>query len=243
MALDQDEDEFLGFSGDEGDGINTESDSKNEGDADCDVEDVAVEINAHQYGDIEDFEPVPDSNEFQEPQIPEEEGTNYVGQQQTTTGISNIVNVPYLFDLNIPLIEESKKATQHINEHHKPLKPRVGNEMRLEILVFLLERRKPWLNKLIYGTIKEASLHFGYTPRNIGKIWNKAKRQKEAMQTYDLSNKYHNCGRKRVQVRYEDIAYIAMGDRTCIRDLAKMLNLGQTTVWRLMKTKVLKARL
>ncbi|XP_056688461.1 uncharacterized protein [Spinacia oleracea] len=61
------------------------------------------------------------------------------------------------------------------------------------------------------------------------------------MDSYLYESKYHNCGRKRIQVTYESIASIGMGDRTNIRDLAKMLNLGPTTVWRMVKRKQIKA--
>ncbi|XP_021845168.1 uncharacterized protein [Spinacia oleracea] len=60
------------------------------------------------------------------------------------------------------------------------------------------------------------------------------------MNSYIVQSQYHRCGRKKVQVSYDSIAQIGMGDRTCIVDLARMLNLGPTTVWRLIKRKIIK---
>ncbi|KNA08075.1 hypothetical protein SOVF_165830 [Spinacia oleracea] len=230
MASDQEEDEFLGFSDDEGHGVSTDSDS---GDEVVDVEDDAVPLNSLQYGDMEQFQQVSDLNQLAQ-DFPNEDGKNIVGQQQTESANSQVVS--HLFDLNTPQIEESGTSQDHQTTtplnigHHKPGKPRVAVGLKLEILIFLLGRKKPGLEKVIKGTIKEASIKFDYTPRTIGKIWNKARRQKEAMQTYDFSTNFHKCGRKIVEVPYESIVAIEMGDRTCIVDLAKMLNLGQTTV-------------
>ncbi|XP_021856181.2 uncharacterized protein [Spinacia oleracea] len=236
MASDQEDDEFLGFSDDEGDGSSTDSDSGDEGVA---VEDGAVPINAHQYGDMEQFQQVPDLNELAQ-DFPNEDGT-------ASTNSANSEVVPHLFDLNTPQTYESETSPYHetttpINiGHHKPGKPRLTVGLKLEILIFLLRRKKPGLEKLFKGTIKEAAIKYDYTPRTIGSIWNKARRQKEAMQTYDMSTNFHKCGRKRKEVPYEQIVAIAMGDRTCIIDLARMLNLSPSTVWRLIKRKVLKA--
>ncbi|XP_021864373.1 uncharacterized protein [Spinacia oleracea] len=60
------------------------------------------------------------------------------------------------------------------------------------------------------------------------------------MDSYFYDSKYHNCGRKRIQVTYESIASIGVGDRTTIIDLARMLNLSPTTVWRMVKRKQIK---
>ncbi|XP_056684374.1 uncharacterized protein [Spinacia oleracea] len=78
MASDQEEDDFLGFSDDEGDGINSDSDSEKGDDAADLVQ--ASESTAADFGDIGFNEDVPNSTEYVQ-QVPEVEGE---GQQQTT---------------------------------------------------------------------------------------------------------------------------------------------------------------
>ncbi|XP_021858883.2 uncharacterized protein [Spinacia oleracea] len=242
MASNQEDDDFFGFSDDEGDGINSDSDSEDDGNA-ADLVQVAEGVqHAHEYGEFEQFESVPDLNEEVQ-QVSDEGG---VGQQQNDTTVgTNIQEVPFLFYLNMLPPEENASFQHHQTttrtpNHHKPKTPRINNELRLEILLFLLNRQIPGLDTLLYGTVRDAMVHFGYTRKTIGKLWNRAKRQKQAMDSYILERKYHNCGRKNIQVTYDSIASIGMGDRTCLRDLAKMLNLGATTVWRLVKRKMIK---
>ena len=107
-------------------------------------------------------------------------------------------------------------------------------------MVYLLNRKIPDSETLLFGTIRDAAIEFDYNRKTIGSIWDKAKKQKAAMNSYVVESKYHKCGRKKVQVTYDSIAQIAMGDRTCIVDLARILNLGPTTVWRLIKRKIIK---
>ncbi|XP_056692077.1 uncharacterized protein [Spinacia oleracea] len=84
MASDQEEDDFLGFSDDEGDGINSDSDSE-EGDDAADLV-QASQNTAAEFGDIGFNEDVPNSTEYVQ-QVPEVEGE---GQQQTTNFQENM---------------------------------------------------------------------------------------------------------------------------------------------------------
>ncbi|XP_021847229.2 uncharacterized protein [Spinacia oleracea] len=231
MASDQEEDDFLGYSDDEGDGANTESDSEDDGPTDVD-----------ENGDYDEGQRVPDLNEA--PQQVPDLNEDVAEHQTEAVSSSQLQVVPYLFDLNMPSHEESTPSQYQSDTtaqvHHKPRTPRISNELRLEILLFLLCRKNVGKDTLIYGTVDLAVKEYGYTKRTIGGIWNKAKKQKEALNSYVVQKKYHNCGRKRIQVTYEQVASIGMGDRTCIRDLAQMLNLGPTTVWRMVKRKLIK---
>ncbi|XP_057540658.1 uncharacterized protein LOC130818503 [Amaranthus tricolor] len=75
---------------------------------------------------------------------------------------------------------------------------------------------------LPHGSIKKTTEKFGYSQRTISYLWNKVEKQKQTSQKYDLDHSYHKCGRKRITVPYKSIVSIQMGDRTCIRDLAKI---------------------
>ncbi|XP_021857977.1 uncharacterized protein [Spinacia oleracea] len=235
MASDQEEDEFLGFSDDEGDGTNSDSDY----DDDEATQNAVSEVNAHQIGDFEQNQQLPDLNEVGQEYAQECE----VGPQHTS-GISDNHSVPFLFDLNMPTQQEFPPSPIHQTEteqnHHKPRTPRINNELRLEILLFLLLRKEKHSDELIHGTNRQAVIKFGYTRKTIRLIWQRALAHKAAMDSYFYDSKYHNCGRKRIQVTYESIASIAMGDRTTIIDLARMLNLSPTTVWRMVKRKQIK---
>ncbi|XP_021740242.1 uncharacterized protein LOC110706604 [Chenopodium quinoa] len=46
---------------------------------------------------------------------------------------------------------------------------------------------------------------------------------------------FHNCGRKRISIPNDAIRAVAMGNRSCQRDLAAMLNVGKSTIHRLIK--------
>lgn len=51
-----------------------------------------------------------------------------------------------------------------------------------------------------------------------------------------MSTGFHNCGRKRIiSIPNEDIRAVAMGNRSCQRDLATMLNVRKSTIQRMIK--------
>ncbi|XP_021850057.2 uncharacterized protein [Spinacia oleracea] len=175
MASDQEEDDFLGFSDDEGDGTNSDSDYDDDEATQSLAQNAESEVNGHQIGDFEQYQEVPNLNE-----VPQEDAYE---------------------------CEVEKKDSE----------------------------------ELIYGTIRQAVLKFDYTRQTIRKIWQRAVEQKAAMDSYLCESRYHNCARKRIQITYESIASIGMGDRTSIVDLARMLHLGPTTVWRMVKRKQIKA--
>ncbi|XP_056690136.1 uncharacterized protein [Spinacia oleracea] len=178
MASGQEEDDFLGFSDDEGDGTNPDSDYDDDEATQSLAQNAESEVNAHHIGDFEHNQQLPDLNE--------------VGQEDA---------------------HECEVGPQHTSDSEE----------------------------LIYGTIRQAVIKFDYTRQTIRKIWQRAVEQKAAMDSYLCESRYHNCGRKRIQITYESIASIGMGDRTSIVDLAQMLHLSPTTVWRMVKRKQIKA--
>ena len=105
--------------------------------------------------------------------------------------------------------------------------------MRQQILLHLLNIS--FVGNLPYGSINKMAEKFGYSRRTITYLWNKAEKQKQTSEKYDLDHNYHKYGRKRITVPYESIASIQMGDRTCIRDLASKLNLALSTVLKMIK--------
>ncbi|XP_056695415.1 uncharacterized protein [Spinacia oleracea] len=192
---------------------------------------------AHEYENFEQYQQVSDLNEMPQDYPHECE----VGPHQTS-GISDNQLVPFLFDLNMSAQQARVPHHLHyiIRKHNNIIITRINNELRLKILLFLLLRKLRYSDHLIHGTIEMVVRKFDYTRKTIRGIWQKAKAQKAAMDSYLCESKYHNCGRKRIQVTYESIASIGMGHRTSIRDLAKMLNLGPTTICRMVKRKQIK---
>ncbi|XP_021840109.1 uncharacterized protein [Spinacia oleracea] len=240
MASDQEEDDFLDFSDDEGDSTKSDSDYDDDETTQSLAQNAESEVNAHHIGDFEHNQQLPDLNEVGQEDAHECE----VGPHHTS-GISDNHSVPFLFDLNMPAQQEFPPSPIHQTEtqqnHHKPKTLRINNELRLEILLFLLLRKKKDSEELIYGTIRQVVIKFDYTRQAIRKIWQRAVEQKVAMDSYLCESRYHNCGRKRIQITYESIASIGMGDITSIVDLAQMLHLSPTTVWRMVKRKQIKA--
>ncbi|XP_021738348.1 uncharacterized protein LOC110704841 [Chenopodium quinoa] len=67
------------------------------------------------------------------------------------------------------------------------------------------------------------------------KIWKKGKEQRDAQLQYNMSTGFHNCGRKRITIPNDAIRAVAMGNKSCQRDLAVMLNVGKSTIQRLIE--------
>ncbi|KAL2938646.1 hypothetical protein RDABS01_022095, partial [Bienertia sinuspersici] len=122
----------------------------------------------------------------------------------------------------------SKNITS--TSHHQQ---RLSNVQRLRVLIWLLERQNGGILK--HGSINAAAEHFGVHRKTISALWNMTKRQRAASQSYNVDRKYHQCGRKRIQLPVDQLIGLQMGQRTCIRDLASMLSLSVTTVWRMIK--------
>ena len=93
------------------------------------------------------------------------------------------------FDLNVtPTSNTSESSSSR----------RLSNIERLKILVRLLDKQ---INGVIkHGAINEAAAKFQFTRKTISKLWNQAKGQRLAMQSYNVDNNRHNGGRKRVQL-------------------------------------------
>ncbi|KAL2920406.1 Coenzyme PQQ synthesis protein E [Bienertia sinuspersici] len=120
---------------------------------------------------------------------------------------------------------------------HQP-RPKLSNEDRMRIPIWLLDRKVGDI--LPHGSIKAASMKFNVTTRCISKLWNKAKRQNRAMQSYNMDKNFQNCGRKRIELQPNQIEQLAMEQRTCIKDLATMLHISPSTVWRMIKRGLIK---
>ncbi|XP_010689166.1 uncharacterized protein LOC104902922 [Beta vulgaris subsp. vulgaris] len=120
--------------------------------------------------------------------------------------------------------------------HHK--RSRLNSEDKLQIFCWLLNKAKA--GKLKRGSIKDAASVFNLSVRCIISIWNTARKQSSSMQRYNVSTKFHFSGRKRIQVQLDEITKLKMGERSCIRDLATMLNKSKSTVHRMIKRGLIK---
>lgn len=129
-----------------------------------------------------------------------------------------------------------QQGTDSNDPHHKQV--RLNSDRKQHILMWLLGRFKD--GKLQHGSIKDASTEFNVSERTISKIWNTATKQRADGVRYNVATKYFNCGRKRVQVPTESLTQVQMGKRTCIRDVATVLNTSKSTVHRLVKRGLLK---
>ncbi|XP_021840380.2 uncharacterized protein [Spinacia oleracea] len=139
------------------------------------------------------------------------------------------------FDLNHPPLETPLHQTgnqQQATQNH-PKRRRLSSQNKLHILIWLLDRATR--GKKEYGSIKAATTHFGVVSRTISRIWNTTRRQKQAMQRYNLATLHHNAGRKRIQLDIDELTKLAMGDRTCIRDLVPKLGITRGTIHRMIK--------
>ncbi|XP_074371109.1 uncharacterized protein LOC141712171 [Apium graveolens] len=94
--------------------------------------------------------------------------------------------------------------------------------------------------KLKHGAVQEVENMFNVSRRTINTIWSTARRQKAASEPYNMSTKGHNSGRKRIQVQYNAITEINMGDIACIRDLAVQLKASSTTINRIINRGLIK---
>ncbi|KAL9674620.1 hypothetical protein QQ045_030892 [Rhodiola kirilowii] len=134
------------------------------------------------------------------------------------------------FDLN-EAPEESK--VEHPEAEHQIKQTRLTSEQRIQVLSWLLNKASA--GKLPHGAAIEAADKHKVSTRTIRRIWKTAKQQENAMQSYNVTTKYHNCGRKRTQLEFEAITTLNMGDRSCIRDLASKVGVSKSTVHRLIK--------
>ncbi|XP_021856396.1 uncharacterized protein [Spinacia oleracea] len=139
------------------------------------------------------------------------------------------------FDLNHPPLETALHQTgnqQQATQNH-PKRRMLSSQNKLHILIWLLDRATR--GKKEYGSIIAASTHFGVTTRTISRIWNTARRQKQAMRRYNLATLHHNADRKRIQLDIDELTKLAMGDKTCIRDLVPKLGITRGTIHRMIK--------
>lgn len=60
------------------------------------------------------------------------------------------------------------------------------------------------------------------------------------MQSYNMSTKGNNSGRKRIQLQPNAITDINMGDRSCIMDLAVKLHVSSSTANKMIKRGLIK---
>lgn len=152
--------------------------------------------------------------------------------------IDHMEDVIHHFDLNEPPEHETEGHTQQheTRDHHHRRRPKLSSDARLQILIFLLSNQSTKTpGKPYQGPIEDAAKMYNVTRRTISSIWSKAKKQKAAMQTYNMATNGHNSGRKRIQLPPNVVTDINMGDRTCIRDLAGQLKVSSTTCSRMIK--------
>ncbi|KAL9666222.1 hypothetical protein QQ045_000546 [Rhodiola kirilowii] len=144
----------------------------------------------------------------------------------------NLNEAPEESEVEHPEAEHPEAGHQtHPTEHHEPKQTRLSSEQRIQVLSLLLNKASE--GKLPHGAAVEAADKFKVSTRTIRRIWKTAKQQENAMQSYNVSTKYHNCGRKRIQVEIEAITTLNMGDRSCIRNLASKVGISKSTVHRL----------
>ncbi|XP_056689685.1 uncharacterized protein [Spinacia oleracea] len=149
-------------------------------------------------------------------------------------------HIVFSFDLNEPASNEPTEYFQQQSYgpqgHQRKKKPRLSWDTRLQILMWLLNNHiKGEKGKPYFGAMAHVARIYNCHPRTVSRIWKTARAQKEAFQRYNMATKAKNAGRKRIQVEQDSITELSMGDRTCIRDLAEMLNIGPTTLWRMIK--------
>lgn len=152
-------------------------------------------------------------------------------------------DVIHHFDLNQPPEEgtEGHAQQQETMYHHHKRRPKLSYDQRLQILIFLLSNQSTKTpGKPYQGAIEDVAKMYHVTTRTISNIWNKAKKQKAAMQTYNMATNGHNSGRKRIKLLPNAVTDINMGDRTCIRDLASKLKVSSTTCSRMIKRGLIK---
>lgn len=113
-----------------------------------------------------------------------------------------------------PTTEESQtvnEAIQEISSHpthqsNNPLvldapahhMPRLNNSLRQLVLQWILDRKIGPDPR--HGSMIECANLFGYTPKTVSRVWNRAKAQKQPGKPYNADNKMINCGRKRITV-------------------------------------------
>lgn len=124
---------------------------------------------------------------------------------------------------------EDQQAQQQSNHH----KPRLSNELRHLIFQEMLSLKTS--DSLPHGSFKRIAKKYGYHHRTIRNLWKRAMQTKEANKPYIVDSKYKNCRRKRVVVPPNIYESKPMGNRTCIRDAVRCLDLAPSMVWRLIK--------
>ncbi|KAK1388286.1 hypothetical protein POM88_016464 [Heracleum sosnowskyi] len=155
--------------------------------------------------------PVEDNQEiFQNDEAyTEEEGSNNV----------------HLFDLNIPLEDDSE-------EDHPPIIKRtnmLSNEERR--LVYLALLRRSTNKKLRQGTIPDIAQLFSISKHTVSCIWKQSKNTRDGV--VDVSHhKTKNCGRKRITIDREQFKSIPLSKRTTIRSLACATDVSKSALHR-----------
>ena len=139
-------------------------------------------------------------------------------------------------DLNqdpTPSPQPEAAQTDTNRSHHHPGR-RLNMENKTEILHFLLNKASG-CRFLPVGTVSEAATTFNVSLRSVSRIWQIARVQHAASQPIKISANYHNCGRKRIQINQAQVEALGMGERSCIRDLARNLGISKSACQRAIK--------
>ncbi|KAI5386953.1 hypothetical protein KIW84_073192 [Lathyrus oleraceus] len=120
------------------------------------------------------------------------------------------------------------------NSERKKLKV-LSNEERMAIYHQLLPKSVD--GKLSRGITNVVASSFSVSRRTIQRIWKRAKES----EIHDVSHrKTKNCGRKRIQIDPNQISQIPLRQRTNIRSLSFAMKTNPTSVFRLLKSGVIR---
>nr|GLL16850.1 Transposase, Tc1-like protein [Ipomoea trifida] len=116
---------------------------------------------------------------------------------------------------------------------------RVSKDKRKIIFEALLKHSVN--GKVKHGSIKDVANLYSVSTRTVGRIWKKGVACVRNGVPVDISlNLSGNVGRKRIEIKPEDVAGIPLNRRTTIRTMASALNMSKTSLHRRVKEGSLK---